>query len=188
MRPVFMFPKTRIAICLYGLPTDTVDVNRIKLLCSSIFKFPNRITYFESFGSNCIYENLWISAFKKRQHELDSKRVFDVCVAIDASRIDILSELEIAKLNISEYREEKLYFVVGEYFSSQSSTAISPAIFFANSLIFDCVCNFGKVFDKLPDYRKAKTIEEDFYFFLKTLKIKTRCINYENSSLFKRST
>lgn len=187
MRPVFMFPKTRIAICLYGLPTDTVG--RTKLLCSSIFKFSDPITYFESFGSSCVYENLWISAFKKRQHELDSKQVFDVCLAIDTtSSIDILSKPEIAELNISEYREEKLYFITGEYFSNRGSTAISPSVFFSNSLIFDLACNFGKVFDKLPTFRKTETIEEDFYYFLKTLKIKTRCVNYENSSLFKRTT
>ena len=186
MRPAFMFPRARLAICLYGLQTDTVD--HIKLLCSSIFKFEH-ITYFEGFDSSCMYENLWISAFKKRQHELDSKRVFDVCLAIDAtSSIDILSKPKIAELNISKYREEKLYFIAGEYFYDRGSTAISPSIFFSNSLIFDLACNFGKVFYKLPTFRKAKTIEEDFYYFLKTLKIKTRCVNYENSSLFKRTT
>lgn len=181
-----MFPRARIAICLYGLPTDTID--HTKLLCSSIFK-SEHITYFESFDSSCMYTNLWISAFKKRQHELDSKLVFDICLAIDVtSSIVILSKPEIAELNISKYREEKLYFVAGEYFSDRGSTAISPSVFFSNSLIFDLACNFGKVFDKLPPFRKAKTIEEDFYYFLKTLKIKTRCISYENSSLFKRTT
>ncbi len=182
-----MFPSPRIAICLYGLSTDT-NLARTKLLCSSIFKF-GQITYFESFVSNSIYENLWISAFKKRQHELDSKQVFDICLAIDTTNsIDILSKLEIAELNIIKYREDKLYFIAGEYFSDRGSTAISPSVFFSNSLIFDLACNFGKVFDKLPPFRKAKTIEEDFYYFLKTLKIKTRCISYENSSLFKRTT
>lgn len=182
-----MFPSTRIAICLYGLPTSTVDYTN--KLCSSIFKISDHITYFESFESNNLYENLWICAFKKRQHELNSKRVFDVCLAVDTTNsIDILSNPEIATINITDYREEKLYFIAGEYFYDRGSTAISPAVFFSNSLIFDLACNFGKVLDQLPTFRKSKTIEEDFYYFLKTLKIKTKCVNYENSSLFKRST
>jgi hypothetical protein len=179
MRPESTNPK--LAVCLYGALNNSVP--NIKNQCLILFGKTYELLYFENFEDTDLYKNLWFANFKKRQYEIENNSEFDVCLALGTNQM-VLSHI----LRIPETLREKLYFAKGEYFSRVASTAISPSIFFSNSLIFDVVCNFGLVYKSLPPGRKSKLLEEDFYYFLKTLKIETECINYENRSLFKRTT
>ena len=79
MKPTNIYPN--IAICLYGVSTNKLD--SIKSKCSELFP---AATYFESIDANCsLYKNLWLSAFKKQQHELAERKYFDICIAVEVS-------------------------------------------------------------------------------------------------------
>jgi hypothetical protein len=179
-----------LAICLYGTSIDNVSI--IKHYCEDALKYlldSYNITYFENVEDADIYLSLWKVAFKKRQEELIKKNDFDICLAIDTSddNVNRFSNFEPLLSNIHYYNDKKIYFSTGTFFPERGSTSVSPQIFFSNSLMFDLACNFGLKRHTLPSNRKLGTIGEDFYYFLKTLKIKTECINYENSDLFKRT-
>jgi len=179
--------KPDLAVCLYGISNTNEHV--IKQYCADNLSYLYNINYFNHYEDNDIYNNLWKVSFKKRQTELINKKDFDVCLAIDTSddTADLFLNHKIL-LNIHYYNKDKIYFAKGDFFSLKGSTGASPQIFFSNSVTFDLACNFGLKLHTLPKDRKLGTIGEDFYYFLKTLKIKTECINYENSDLFKRTT
>jgi hypothetical protein len=127
-----------------------------------------------------------VSAFKKRQFELDARQDFDICLAVDSSNetLELFAKHTDLLLNIDSYTDNKIYFVKGSFVQGQGSTNVSPQIFFSNSLTFDFACNFGTEYKTLPTDRKSGGIDTSFYYFLKTLKIKTECIHFENTKLF----
>ena len=172
-----------IAVCLYGKSNDNTPF--IKQYCKDNL-LNNNIIYFENYDNDDLYKNLWISSFKKRQFELDRKVEFDICAAIDTSddTFDLFLNHEDLLLKVPKYQEEKLYFLKGSFIEEYNATGVSPQIFFSNSLIFDYVCNFGVQHSILPRQRKPGTIDISFYYFLKTLKIKTECIHFGNLELF----
>jgi len=175
---VYMNPK--IAVCLYG--SSNSNVLGIQNYLNAL---GYDITYFEHYEDD-IYRSLWVSAFKKRQQELDKRQEFDICLAVDSSNktLELFARHNNLLLNISSYKDNKIYFVRGSFVQGQGSTNVSPQIFFSNSLTFDFACNFGTEYKTLPIDRKQGGIGTDFYYFLKTLKIKTECINFENTELF----
>lgn len=184
-----------LAICIYGSKENRELVQRIRSENDRIFS-GHQVTYFEITSDPVLHKNLWLASFKKRQHELNNIVEFDVCLALnidDEWIVDFLYSPSNPAINLiidppkfKNISNEKLYFIKGAY--SKGYTIISPSIFFASSLIFDLACNFGVARPMFPIERGRGTDEEDFYFFLKTLRIKTECTNYENSSLFKRTT
>jgi hypothetical protein len=184
-----------LAICLYGLNEDKELVQRIRKENDRIFP-GHRLTYFETTSDPILHRNLWLASFKKRQHELNNIVEFDACLALNIedkwvtdflySPTNPVFDLIINPLTFKNMSDEKLYFVKGAY--SKGFTVISPSVFFASSLLFDLACNFSIARPTFPKDRARETDDEDFYYFLKTLKIRTECTNYENSSLFKRTT
>jgi hypothetical protein len=169
-----------LAICLFG-PSGT-DATGLKEMCLALYGENAR--YFESYVDTDSYRNLWLSSFKKRQFEIANDLGFTVCLAINAGEKWNAEILPILPVRLTE----TLYFVKGGCVMSYGQTFISPDAFFAESHLFDIACMFGLTRTILPINRKSKTIQEDFYHYLKSLKIKTECINYENSSLFERAT
>jgi hypothetical protein len=173
-----MNPK--IAVCLYGTSNSNLPgiQNYLNSLCYNI-------TYFEHYEDD-VYRSLWVSAFKKRQQELDNREEFDICLAVQLSNetLELFAKYDSLLSNITSYTDNKIYFVKGSFVQGQGSTNVSPQIFFSNSLTFDFACNFGTEYKTLPVDRKQGGIGTDFYYFLKTLKIKTECINFENTELF----
>lgn len=188
----FFKRKPTLAICFYGTVAD-INLEEIKKNCST--RFPEYdIVYFENFGDIKPLKNLWLCSFKKRQYELDNGIEFNICIAVDPSvdwvsmwlnSINPLMILDSSKLK--SISDDILYFPKGSC-SIRAVTSVPVCMFFASSHIFDLACNFIIALPSLPRDRYTTTIDEDFYFFLKTLKIKTECSNYENSSLFKRAT
>jgi hypothetical protein len=69
-----------------------------------------------------------------------------------------------------------------------SVTGISMAAFYASPLLFGLACNLYQARKVLPTGRKGTKLEEDFFYLLKSLKMKTECIHYANRSLFERPT
>lgn len=155
-----------------------------------IQRYLNRLdynfAYFEHYADDDIYKNLWISSFKKRQIELNLKKEFDICLAIDTSDETLALFLEHENLlsTLTKYQDDKIYFMKGSFTGGASATGVSPQMFFSNSLTFDFACNFGIQHKILPIPRKQGSIDVDFYYFLKTLKIKTECIHFVNPNLF----
>jgi hypothetical protein len=173
----------RTAVCFYG--TSNKNTLSIREYLDKSF---SDLNYFEHYDDD-VYKSLWISNFKKRQVELALKQDFSSCLAIDTSddTLELILNNTDLLSKINSCTDNKIYFVNGEFFLNKGSTSASPQIFFSNSFTFDLACNFGLQRSTLPLDRKLGTIGEDFYYFLKTLKIKTQCINYENRNLFKRT-
>lgn len=180
MKQAFTNPK--LAVCLYNNFDDGPAVAHIKNFL--LEKYTNyTIQFFENYSpDNDSIKNLWLSAFKKESYELDSDRIFDLCLAINTSHVDLLETI-----NIPQIIYDKLYYVSGFANMFISSTGIDLNIFFAKTTIFDIACNFYLAKDFLPKDKKGTSIEESFYYYCKGFKIKTECVNYENSSLFKRT-
>lgn len=183
---------SKIAICLYG--TDRTYLDQARRSFSTTF---GDITFFEEIDETDIYWSLFKSCYSKRQFELAARYEFDVCLALNVSGNSDLAQFlksdHLINILISPHKliitdEETLYFAAGHFKNhGVSVTVISLDAFFASSIIFDLACNFGVAHDCLPKGRPTNSPGEDFYYFLKTLKIKTECINYENSYLFKRT-
>jgi organic radical activating enzyme len=169
--------KQKIAVCLYG--SQGANLIKIKEHFNEKLSQTFNIDYYAHFDDTDLYKNLWISNFKKRQVEIEDNFEYYACIAFDVSK-DWDDTLLIPEENIEN---NTLYFLKGGMNDIQAATKIDLSIFFANSHIFDIVCSYELV-------RKSINLvnEEAFYYYLKTLKINTKCINYENSSLFKRPT
>ena len=185
------YTNPSLAICLYGTNKDS-GVELKQLLDKQFTEF--NISYFESYDDADHYKNLWLSSFKKRQRELEIDTDFDACLAIDVTDIELAQLLKsdfytvLQPYKLNDIQHHVVYFLKGAFYPVRVSTAISTSGFYADSVTFDLACNFNTLAGKLSANTKAITCEEEFYYFLKTLKIKTECINYENSSLFKWTT
>jgi hypothetical protein len=171
-----------LAICLYG-PANT-DATLTKTLCAAKFHDYD-IQYFENYDHADLYTNLWLSNFKKRQHEIVNRTEFTRCLALDASVEWPQNSLPIPYIS---GLSEKLHYVKGGIDLPRGATRISLSAFFAPSQLFDIACGFGLMRGKFPDGIKSISAEEEFYHYLKSLRIKPVCVNYEDSSLFERTT
>jgi hypothetical protein len=179
-----------IAICLYG--PQHYDTSATRYLCQEQLssKF-NNVAFYEHVGDSDPYKNLWLVSHKKRIEEINMREDYVMCLAIDASYQWPDNKIPIhifSGFSLRPQFHEKLYYLQGGINLPRGATAISLTGFFASSLIFDLACNYGLVRGKLPPGIKASSIEEEFYHYVKSLKIKTECVNYEDSSLFKRTT
>lgn len=173
-----------LAVCLYG--TSNTNLSALRQHCCNQMSDYN-IEFFEHIDENDLYINLWKSCFKKRQHELEIKKDFDTCVAIDLSddTLSLFSQHSNLLPKLDLYTSNKLYYVRGRYTGGRGVTEVSPQIFFSNSLTFDCACNFGIEYKYLSPVRKKGTLDDKgFYYFLKSLKIKTECTHFGDLKLF----
>jgi hypothetical protein len=181
MRQEFMSPK--LGICLFGTLHDRAT--KFKEICYSKFGANFVIDLFEHYTTADAYKNLWLVNFKKRQHEINNRFEYSGCIALNVNEN---WDNDFIPIQYKEPALDKLYFAKGGIDLPRGATRISLAAFFASSHIFDMACSFGLARGKFPFGIKARTDEEEFYHYLKSLKIKTECVNYENSSLFERTT
>lgn len=172
---------SELAVCLYG--SKNSDPMITKEFCNSELGDKFHIHFYEYFENDDPLINLWTVNFNKRQYEIKNTKEYSVCLALNVNATN-------ESLPIEKYLplNDQLYYIMGGFDIPTQTTFISLSAFFANSYIFDMVCSFGLVKGKWQNLIKSRNIEEEFYFYLKTLKIKTGCINYENSSLFKWTT
>lgn len=180
-----------IAVCLYGKEFDQSKIEKIESYFYMLLKENNNISFFKSFTDIDMMENLCNICWHKQTHEFENKVLFDSCLAINSDLFLDYSDPLIDVNNLEDLENPNintLYFLTG---TSKRFIEIEPTGFFCNSFIFDLVCNYSFTNLKIDEDRLGgipRLLGERFYWFIKSFKIKTQCINYENSNLFKRST
>lgn len=183
-----------LCICYYGTSNSEEVIKKIHSNWGKTFNISN-IVYHIDYTTPNLYYNLWRCVMKKRQHELDQKVNFRTVLAINTDSPIIteyitdvkLFHLIIDPVKLLETKDDILYYCMGEFLPN-NTTAIDTSIFYSNNVIFDMVANFGLVVDSLRVKRNNTNDFSNFFYYLKTLKIKAECINYENRGLFKRPT
>lgn len=171
--------ENNLAICIFG---DTSDVlEKVQNCC--IQKYKNFNISFFHVKDNNVFKSLWLTANEKRQNELLNNIDYDICLGLNIHHSHLIHYINIpAKL-----KDSSLYYCRGQYNASTITTSICPSGFYSNSFIFDLTSNF--YLTKIQDQNlRNDTLWERFYFHLKYLQIKTKCIDYENSNLFKWAT
>lgn len=163
----------KIALCIY---TDNIDYNPEK--DSSIHGLDYEI-FFE-FNPQ-IFHALRMVAFKKRLFELKHSDEFEVCIAYNpmcASLKDI---------NVTHIKENTIYYAYGKFDRTKYRVGANPALFYCGTLEFNRACEFA---DNIKNIRPFDplTVDEQFLFHTRSLFLKDECVNYENSSLFIRTT
>lgn len=182
---------SNIAICLFGPALNESNVLKVEAQLSSFLSEGNKLVYFRDFSNLNPLKNLFNVCWKKQEFEFTNKTIFDTCIAIDPDLFlsceqELIKETDIKKISMPDI--DTMYFLEG---SGGNFISIKLSGFFSNSFIFDSICNFSILNLDIDEDRTGgipSTIEERFYWFVKSLKIKTVCINYENCSLFKRPT
>jgi hypothetical protein len=170
-----------IAICLFGdKPCFGVD-SELETWLNSL-RNDNNILMFESCDV-CVYKSIWLSSNLKRQHEIKAKIDFDLCIALHTSQLAEVNNIHI----LPKLQPDVLYFSNGGINLKTLRTRVCMNGMYSQSVTFDRVCEF--IFYDTPYLASSDMImEERFYYYVKSLNIRTECINYENSSLFKRAT
>jgi len=167
-----------LAVCIFG--NGKTNVTQIKNKCTEAFVDYN-ITFFY-IPDNNEFRSLWLTANEKRQYEIFNGRDFNLCMGIRDTDTSIINDIKIK----SSINTNILYFSIGRFNNKYYCTEIEPTGFYATSHIFDRVAEF--IFTKITQINlRVDNVSARFYFHLKYLKIKTECVNYENSYLFKRT-
>lgn len=183
-----------LCVCYYGTKDNQKTINKINSVWNKTFDI-DRVSYYSDFSSSNLYLNLWRCATNRRNEELRIKKKFQTILGIntdDDELISMLTDIQLFHLIIKpsilmETNSDILYYARGRFDDQTYKTHIDPSIFYANSVVFDIASNFGLVLSSLKEKKNAID-DEIFFYYLKTLRIKTECINYENRGLFKRST
>ena len=169
-----------LAVCLYG--DNNLNADKAKSLCLARYKKFNNfdIVFFEKYDE-IKFKALWLCSFEKDKYELENKMVFDACLAIDVDHCQLVEETPVLSVI-----EDKLYYATGFYIRNINISGASPAMFYANSLLFNRACEFylNTIESK---FLRDERLESRFYFHLKSYNIQLECINYENRNLFKRT-
>jgi len=170
-----------IAICFYGKP----PTNKVRELINEKFKEFEFIE-FESYDSN-EFKSLLDVSFKKRDYEIENNINFSACIAINSTDTDAIKLLHPLRIKIVTYNV--IYFIKGCFDETRYRTGINPEIFYATSLTFDRICEYYTNLKNLcMAQNPSSRPEEVFYFHIKSLLLKAKCIDYENSGLFIRTT
>lgn len=167
------------AVCIFGSENinDFLNIERRYNIL-----FPGENLFFHV-PDNDSMKSLWLTSNKKRKYEIENNTNFDLCVGIGINDIKLLDSLTIPK----KIKDSVLYYSTGCFNHIYWNTEVYPRCFYANSITFDRTAEY--IFTQIKDINlKVDTLGSRFYFHLKYLKIKAECINYENSSLFKRTT
>lgn len=157
----------RAAICFFGGNKDsTIDQD---VLDKFYIKFPNVST---DLFTPTIYtkplQDLKSAQWMKRQAEIKCNQQYDVVIGLNLSSVDKL--LTITNLDI-EYGT--LYFTNGNF---TGRTSIDHTCFYSRSMIFDRAAEF--CYWTPPEF--LKTSGEQYYWYLKTWKIRTICCDIKN--------
>lgn len=164
----------RIAICIFG-PDTSIKTSEFKKKADELY--PGYATVMFRDASADKFKSLYKVAFKKRKHEVLLSLDFSFCVGISA---DSLYNLEICKMP-ENIKDDTVYYSKG-CFSNEGRTGAYPDSFLCKTLEFD---RCAEIYHNIKNIDKTYSIEpEIFYYHLKSLKLKTECINFENSNLF----
>lgn len=179
-----------IAVCIFGSQFDLAKTLKIESYLKSLFDSKFNLVFFNDFTNQNYLKNLFNVCYQKQKYEFEKRTIFEGCIALNIDNNLVTENLLITKKDIDLFLNldlNTLYFLSGE--NKNNKTCIDISGFFANSFIFDTVCNFPLMDIQISQDRDdtvPRNIEEKFYWFNKSLKIKTKCVNYENCSLFKR--
>lgn len=168
-----------LAVCFYGDVLPSVDTMH------SVFeKFKHyQISMFTGVSERKT-QALLKSAFDKRKVEISKMFEFDICLAIDSSASELIKYTA-----VTPGYPNTIYFTKGFYKHSTMSTGVNPSVFYGRSLTFDRACEFDVNLNHINyKWLRGNTLEELFHYHLKSLDIRTRCINRENSDMFIRTT
>jgi hypothetical protein len=169
---------SKIAVVLYGDNIDSELISQSLEKCYEKFKSYTDITYFYEVTNTSIWNNLYQVAFKKRKFEIDRKNEFNYIISINVQKIKVMN---MVSFNNSKCSEFSLYYFLGFYNKASFKTSITDAGFYCTSRIFDLVSNYVNVKEKIEKLAcddKAfgdNSQEHQFYYYLKTLNLKTYC-------------
>ena len=172
-------PKS-LAVCIFGNQGQSFDQQHHTDQLREKFKDFANINLFYCVETEDIYFNMFKASFLKRNYEIKHSINFDLVLTVDLNKFALIQFVPISKCT----NEETLYFLRGGFYTHWSSTVIWPEIFCASSMISDFAAKFGQVYKILPKGRKGACLEEDFYYYLKSLKIRTVAMNKDIPSLF----
>jgi hypothetical protein len=168
----------KLAVCLFGESVECGYEEYIKNVIGMdnlyIFHVPN----------NDLLKSLWLTADKKRQYEICSNLDFDICLGLRTNELNILEYINVDKVKVS-CGQNVFYYPKGYFYNNCTSIHLNG--FYSSSFIFDRVSEFLFA-DIDASFLNVKTLGSIFYYYLKYINIKLECVNYENSSLFKRTT
>lgn len=194
-------------VCYYGTKNAEL-VNHINISWQDNFDLPI-LHYCVDTSTPDLYFNLWKASVTKMDIELTTKKFFHTVIAINLDDEQFIqdftektrSHLFIRPKQLFEVNNDTVYYCIGSLIALYK-TAINPSIFYANSSTFSIVANYGLVRKSIeretnmalssgPLEKIKNELTNDhiyFYNFLKSHKLKTECVNYENRGMFKRST
>lgn len=162
----------KIALCIFGQGShNPVDYG------NTIDQFQKKFTdvtidFFTANDSLNDCENLKIVAWNKRQAEIKNNVQYQVTVGLNINFTHRLRSLTTLKVD-----EGYLYFTDGKHILADGKyndrTCIDLTCFYGTSLVFDRAAEFHN----WPPRDFLKTTGEQFYWYLKTWKIKTSCVD-----------
>lgn len=168
----------KLAVCFYGNELETQA--HLNLVFEKFKEFD-----ISTFSSNAAekLDALQYVAHKKHTYEILQKCNFDVCLALDTASIDLLNYTYIDNIE-----NNFVYFTKGFFKHKTVSTGVSAEIFYASSLTFDRACEMKTNLAYIDmGWLRGHDPAELFYYHLKSLNIRTECINCENSNMFIRT-
>lgn len=165
-----------LALCYFGSIDKKDDV-----LEKAKQKFPEyNIHLFSSIGNNK-YLELWRVSLLKRNYELEHNFEFDVCIGLNSEKFRSFNYTR-----IDEVEPNTVYYISGYHQMLTHLSGANFSIFFSKSIEFDRVAEF---FHSRQFINTGLNDEsQQFLYHIKTLGFEAECINFENSSLFIRTT
>lgn len=160
----------KIAVCLFDIAGTNSIVARAHIK-EFMDNYPEyTVDVFEDFSTDSAIENLARAKWQKRLREIANRRQYDVNIGVLAAasnRIGAIKNLGVA--------EQTLYYTDG--LSENWKTVVHPRCFYGKSLVFDRVAEFAY-------WRPHKNLilpeNKKFYWYIKTWKITTVCVDMEN--------
>jgi hypothetical protein len=161
----------KISICVYD-QNDISQNNNIDYQLS-IFKnkfISHELQVFKNNAANNIWQNLYLLKWEKRKAEVETRVQFDINIGILSSEIEKINTLPLTE----KIQPFTIYFTDGEF---KGKTGVNPWCFYGNSLSFDRAAEY--YFNRVQDSFNFSE-NEKFYYYLKTFKLKTKCVNKDN--------
>jgi hypothetical protein len=143
-----------IALCVFGNTPIKNDI--------SLSEKDYRIETF-AVSDKCQYTSMGLTANQKRQYEIYHKNNFDICIALQCEDVHLLNNL-----NFKHEIDNKIYYLNNVFYDNSYKKGISPSGFYANSLVFDRLCEF--IFNKI-DSSWDMTDATRFFYHIKSIKI-----------------
>lgn len=166
----------KIAVCVFCKSDSSVNEDLQKLFPEHSFRF------FEDSDPNK-FKSLYVACSKKRDYEVFIRTDFDLCIAINGNGKNVLEGMNI----VTNLDNKTLYYLKGKTNQINLSVIISMNLFYSKSEVFDRAC---ECIHNLPNLKNIEKIRknfsdgEKFFHHLKSIMLTTRCVNFENSSLF----